>query len=97
MNMPHPCARKPKLITLSPVVYCMRSDKRKQILNSFIRSHFSYHPMVWMFHSKNQNERTNHIHEDVIRILYKDFRSSFQELLIEDNSMSFIAKICQNV
>ena len=66
--MPHPCARKPKLITLSPVVYCMRSDKRKQILNSFIRSHFSYHPMVWMFHSKNQNERTNHIHEDVIRI-----------------------------
>ena len=41
-----------------------------------------------MFHSRNLNERINHIHERALRIVYKDFNSSFQELLIEDNSLN---------
>ena len=39
-----------------------------------------------MFHSRKLNERINHIHERALRIVYKDFNSSFQELLIKDNS-----------
>ena len=39
-----------------------------------------------MFHSRKLNERINHIHERVLGIVYNDFNSSFQELLIEDNS-----------
>ena len=41
-----------------------------------------------MFHSKKLNERINHLHERALRIVYNDFNSSFQELLIEDHSLN---------
>ena len=41
-----------------------------------------------MFHSRKLNERINHIHEWALRIVYKNFNLSFQELLIEDNSFN---------
>ena len=66
----------------------MTFDHRRLILNSLIASHFFYCPIVWMFHSRKLNERINHIHERALRIVYKDFNSSFQELLIEDNSLN---------
>ena len=62
----------------------MTFDKRRLILNSFIISHSSYCPIVWMSHSRKLIERTSHIHERGLRIVYKDFKSSFQELLIEE-------------
>ena len=66
----------------------MTFDQRRLTLNSSITSQFSYCPIVWMFHSRKLNERINHIHERALRIVYKDFNSSFQELLIEDNSLN---------
>ena len=66
----------------------MTFDQRRLILNSFITSHFSYCLIVWMFHSRKLNERINHIHERALRIVYKDYNLSFQELLIEDNTLS---------
>ena len=65
----------------------MTFDKRRLILNSFIISHSSYCPIVivWMSHSRKLIERTSHIHEGGLRIVYKDFKSSFQELLIEES------------
>ena len=77
-----------KLNALSRIASCMTFDQRRLILNSFITSHFSYCPIVWMFHSRKLNERINHIHERALRIVYKDFNSSFQELLIEDNALN---------
>ena len=70
-----------KLNALSRITSCMTFDQRRLILNSFITSYFSYCPIVWMFHSRKLNERINHIHERALRIVYKDFRPSFQELL----------------
>ena len=75
-----------KLNALSRIASCMTFDQRRLILNSFIASHFSYCPIVWMLHSRKLNERINHIHLRTLRIGCKDFSSSFQELLIEDNS-----------
>ena len=75
-----------KLDAVSRIASCMTFDQRRLILNSFIASHFSYCPIVWMLHSRKLNERINHIHLRTLRIGYKDFSSSFQELLIEDNS-----------
>ena len=77
-----------KLNALSRIASCMTFDQRRLILNSFITSHFSYCAIVWMFHSRKLNERINHIHERALRIVYKDFNSSFQELLIEDNALN---------
>ena len=75
-----------KVNALSRIASYMTFDQRRLILNSFITSHFSYCAIVWMFHSRKLNERINHIHERALRIVYKDFNSSFQELLIKDNS-----------
>ena len=77
-----------KVNALSRIASYMTFDQRRLILNSFITSHFSYCAIVWMFHSRKLNERINHIHERALRIVYKDFNSSFQELLIEDNSLN---------
>ena len=63
---------------------------RRLILNFFITSHFSYGPIVWMPHSRKMNERVNNIHGRALRIVYKDFISSFQELLVEDSSLNII-------
>ena len=67
-----------KLNTLSQMASCMTFDQRRLILNSFITSHFSYSPIVWMFQSRKLNERINQIHERPLRVVYKDFNSSFQ-------------------
>ena len=64
----------------------LKFKQRKLLLNAFITSQFSYAPVVWMFHSRKLNNRINHIHERVIRLVYKDYTSSFDELLFKDNS-----------
>ena len=51
-------------------------DQRRLTLNSFITSHFSYCPIVWMFHSKKLTEIINHIHEKALRIIYKSLYKS---------------------
>ena len=77
-----------ELNALSEIASCMTFDQRRLILNSFITSHFSYCPIVWMLHSRKLNEIINHIHERALRIVYKDFNLSFQKLLIKDNSLN---------
>ena len=77
-----------KLDALSRITSCMTFDQRGLILDSFITSHFSYCPIVWMFHRRKLNEKISHILERALRIVYKDFKSSFQELLKEDNSLN---------
>ena len=39
-----------------------------------------------MFHSRKLNNRINHIHERALRLVYKDYTSSFDDLLLKNNS-----------
>ena len=39
-----------------------------------------------MFHSRKLNNRINKIHERALRLVYKDYTSSFDDLLATDNS-----------
>ena len=66
----------------------MDITKRRIIMKSFITSQFSYCPLIWMFHSRRLNNKINSIHERALRITYGDQKSTFQELLIKDNSVS---------
>ena len=50
-------------------------------MNAFIKCHFNYCPLIWMFHSRALEQKINHLHERVLRIVYSDYTSSFQELL----------------
>ena len=62
-------------------------------MNAFITSQFSYAPVVWMFHSRKQNHHINRIHERALRVAYKDYNSSFDELFEKDNSCNNGSKI----
>ena len=75
-----------KLNALSRVAYQLDFNQRKLLLNTFITSQFSYALVVWMFHSRKQNHHIDRIHERAVRVVYKDYNSSFDELLEKDNS-----------
>ena len=51
-------------------------------------SHFSYCPLVWMFHDRASSNKINKFHERALRIIHKDRTSNFQDLLDKSNSVS---------
>ena len=57
-------------------------------MKAFIESQFGYCSLIWIFCGRNLNNRINHLHERLLRIVYNDYESSFQELLELDNSVS---------
>ena len=64
----------------------MTLEKRCIVMKTFIESQFNYCPLIWMFHSRTINNKINRLHERALRIVYFDFKSSFEGLLIKDNS-----------
>jgi hypothetical protein len=76
-----------KLSALIRLAKYIDIDKRKILIKSFILSQFSYCPLIWMFHSRNLNNKINHIHERALRITYQDNVSTFDELLNKDCSI----------
>ena len=56
-------------------------------MKAFITSQFnSYCPLMWMFHSRNLNNKINRIHKQALRLAYQN-NLSFSELLDLDNSV----------
>ena len=66
----------------------MDLKQRRNIIKAFAESQFGYCPLIWMFHSRELNNKMSRIHEKALRITYKDKSSTFQELLEKDNSVS---------
>ena len=66
----------------------MEKPQLELTITTFIMSHFSYCPLVWMFHDRASNNKINKIHERALRIIHKDSTSNFQELLNKSNSVS---------
>ena len=65
----------------------MSFQRRRSLLKSFVEAQFGYCPLVWMFHGREINRKINHIHERSLRIVYRDYNSSFKDLLKKDNSV----------
>ena len=76
-----------KLSALSRICKFLNTDRKRLIMKSFIESQFSYCPLVWMFSGRFSNNRINHLHERALRIVYNDYRLSFEELLQKDRSV----------
>ena len=66
----------------------MSTEKRRLIFEVSIILQFNYCPLVWMFHTKQLNNRINSLHEKALRVTYQDRNSSFSELLNLDKSAS---------
>ena len=77
-----------KLHAFARISPFMSKDKLRLILKAFIESQFGYCPLVWMFHNRTLNNRINRLHERALRIVYRDPRLSFEELLELDNTFT---------
>ena len=77
-----------KLNALARVAQYMNLAQRRLIMNAFIFSQFGYCPLEWMFHSRKLNNRINNIHERALRIVHKDYKSTFKQLLKQNKSVS---------
>ena len=84
-----------KLNALARTSGYMDLPKRRVIMKSFITSQFGYCPLIWMFHSRALNNKINSIHERALRITYNDSKSTFEELLNKDNSVSILHRNLQ--
>ena len=81
-----------KISALNRIASLMTFEQRKLIMNAFIKSHFSYCPLVWMIHSRSLNNRINRIHERALRIVYRDYISSYEQLLALSNDVTIHQK-----
>lgn len=78
-----------KVSALACIAGILPFQKRYILLKTFIESQFAYCPLIWMFCSSTLNKKINRIHERALRIVYRDYETSFQELLKKDKSLTF--------
>ena len=74
-----------KFNALTRVQKYMTTDKKKRIFSSFIKSQFTYCPLVWMFCTKHSIGRINSIHERCLRLIQQNYTSDFEVLLENSN------------
>ena len=75
-----------KLHALSTICKFMTRGKSRMIMKAF-DSQFSYCPLVWIFHgNRGINNTMNKIHKRALRMVYNDDSSSYNELLLQDNT-----------
>ena len=84
-----------KLRALARVTPYMTLEKKKIVMNSFFNAHFNYSPLFWMLHSRKNNNKIKHLHELCLRLTYSDKKSSYENLLEKDNSVSIHHKNIQ--
>ena len=67
----------------------MKQNQKEILLSSFIISHFSYCPLIWMFCSKKSTKKINAVHERFLRIILNDYESPYPLLLEEAHQITF--------
>ena len=72
---------KKKFNALTRVQNYMTTDQKKLIFSSFIKSQFTYCPLIWMFCTKRSLRRIHNIHERYLRFIQQNYRSEFEILL----------------
>ena len=77
-----------KLNAVAGISSNMNINQRKRIMRAFISSQFGYCPFAWFFCSWKINNRMKRIQERALRIVYKDYVSTFAQLLEKDSSVS---------
>ena len=78
-----------KVCAIASVTSRMSLSKKSTFYQCvFFMSLFNYCPLIWMCHSRENNNKINRLHERCLRIIYNDKRSSFNALLERDGFVS---------
>ena len=75
----------------------MNLQKRKVLMNAFFNAQFNYCPLIWMLHSRQNNNKIKHLHERCLRLIHNDKLSSYEELLEKDWAVSIHHKNIQSL
>ena len=86
-----------KINALSKLASLMNFAQKRLTMNSFVSCHFSNFLVVWMFHCRKLNAHINRFHERALRVVYKDFDPSFEELLRRDSPKALHQRNLQKV
>ena len=81
-----------KISALAKLKNYLTSDQRNLLLNSVMKSQFTYCPLIWMFTSRYLNNALNNIHERALRLLYNDHEKSFNSILTENSLKTILQK-----
>ena len=73
---------------LSRVVPLIKLNKRKLLINAFFKAQFKYCHLVQIVHSHKLNKNVNRLHERCLGVTSQDHKTSFEELLKVDISVS---------
>ena len=82
-----------KLSALARINHYLTQDQKLLLLNSVLKSQFSYCPLIWMFISRYLNNALNSIHERALRLIYNDCKLPFHRILEDDKQKSIHQKI----
>ena len=77
-----------KTSALARVTPYLEIAKKRIFINTFFTLQISYCHLVWICHSRANNNKINRLRERCLRIVYNDTQSSFNELLEKDGSAS---------
>ena len=78
-----------KVTALGRLINIVQMKRKKILMDSFVESQFSHCRLVWMFCGSRRlnRRRINRIHERGLRIVYKDYTSTFEDLLKKNESV----------
>ena len=77
-----------KLSALTRMAKVVSFEKKKILMNSFIQAQYGHCVEVWMFTSRELNDKINSIHKRALQAVYLDYSSSFAELIEKDKSIT---------
>ena len=63
-------------------------NKRRDLMKAFVMSQFATYPLLGMFVDRNLNPKINSLHLRALRIVYCDNKSSFEDLVVKDKSVT---------
>ena len=61
-----------KVCVLARATSGMGLSKKRTLMNAFFNSQFNYCPLIWMCHSRENNNKINRLHERYLRTIYND-------------------------
>ena len=79
-----------KLSVLARLSNFMSFKQRRILSKTFIESRFGYCPLIWMFHSRRVNNKTNNLHERSLRVVYKTITDLKWTCFQRTNGLPFI-------
>ena len=72
-----------KINTLLRIAKHLTMPQKKLLVNTFFYSYFNYFPLVWMFSTKDANNKIAKLHKRGLQIIHSDYDSAlnYEDLL----------------